>query len=87
MGNGHSLVFSGIAPHPPIMVPEVGRDAISEVHQSITAMEELTKRVISNNAETVILISPHAPLEPYAFVAYQDNELHGDFANFRAPNA
>ena len=85
MGNGSSLVFAGIAPHPPIMVPEVGREAIREVRQSISAMEELTKRVVANNAATVILISPHAPLEPYAFVAYQDQELHADFANFRAP--
>jgi AmmeMemoRadiSam system protein A/AmmeMemoRadiSam system protein B len=87
MGNGHSLVFSGIAPHPPIMVPEVGRDAVNEVLQSIAAMRELTRRIVQNSAETVILISPHAPLEPYAFVAYQDRELHADFANFRAPNA
>lgn len=85
MGNESSLVFSGIAPHPPIMVPEVGGDAISEVRQSIAAMEELTKRVIANKAQTIILISPHAPLEPYAFVAYHDRELQGDFANFRAP--
>lgn len=85
MGNGSSLVFSGIAPHPPIMVPEVGREAIGEVNQSISAMQELTKRVVANKAATVILISPHAPLEPYAFVAYKDQELHADFANFRAP--
>ena len=85
MGNGSSLVFSGIVPHPPIMVPEVGRDAIGEVRQSISAMQELTKRLLANKAQTVIVISPHAPLEPYAFVAYQDQELYADFANFRAP--
>jgi len=39
------LVFAGIAPHPPIMVPEVGRDAIAEVRESIDAMAELTERV------------------------------------------
>jgi len=66
-------------------VPEVGGEAIREVRQSIFAMQELTKRVVANKAESVILISPHAPLEPYAFVAYQDQELHADFANFRAP--
>ena len=44
MGNGSSLVFSGIAPHPPIMVPEVGREAISEVRRSIAAMRELTRQ-------------------------------------------
>ena len=87
MGNENPLVFSAIAPHPPIMVPEVGRDAIGEVRQSIVAMEELTRRIITNNAETIVLISPHAPLEPYAFVAYQDEVLQGDFSNFRAPDA
>ncbi len=85
MGNGNSIVFSGIAPHPPIMVPEVGRDSIAEVRGSIDAMAELTKRLIASGAETVVLISPHAPLEPYAFVAYRGPLLHGDFANFRAP--
>ena len=85
MGNESSLVFSGIVPHPPIMVPEVGREASGEVRRSIYAMGELTRRVIANKAATVLLISPHAPLEPYAFVAYQDHELHADFAAFRAP--
>jgi MEMO1 family protein len=87
MGNASSIVFSGIAPHPPIMVPEVGHESIAEVRGSIDAMAELTERVISSGAETVILISPHAPLEPYAFVAYKDQNLYGDFAAFRAPEA
>lgn len=82
-----SLVFAGIAPHPPIMVPEVGREAISEVRGSIDAMAELTRRIIASGAESLIMISPHAPLEPDAFVAYDDPKLHGDFANFRAPEA
>lgn len=85
--NTGSLVFAGIAPHPPIMVPEVGREAIAEVHGSIEAMRELTTRIIESGAETVVLVSPHAPLDRRAFVAYQDAQLYGDFANFRAPDA
>src|ERR1041385_4371109 len=87
MGNASAIVFSDIAPHPPIMVPEVGRQAIAEVRGSIEAMAELTTRVIASGAETVIIISPHAPLSPDAFVAYRAEPLHGDFANFRAPGA
>ncbi|MDQ3816623.1 MAG: AmmeMemoRadiSam system protein A [Acidobacteriota bacterium] len=82
-----SLVFAGIAPHPPIMVPEVGREAIKDVRASIDAMREFTGRVIESGAETVVIVSPHAPLDARAFVAYQDDELYGDFANFRAPDA
>lgn len=84
MTSQRSLVFSGIAPHPPIMVPEVGRDAAARVRDSIDAMGELTRRLIETGAETVILISPHAPLEADSFVAYQGPEVFGDFANFHA---
>lgn len=80
-----SLVFSGIAPHPPIMVPEVGRESVASVAESIEAMAELTKRVIDSGAETVILISPHAPLEVDSFVAYEGPEVTADFSHFSAP--
>jgi MEMO1 family protein len=85
MTNERFLVFSGIAPHPPIMVPEVGRESIESVRNSIDAMAELTRRVIESGAESVILISPHAPLEVDSFVAYEGPEVYGDFANFYAP--
>ncbi len=48
------LVFSGIAPHPPIMVPEVGKESIANVLRSIDAMSELTKRLIESGAESVV---------------------------------
>ncbi len=85
MANKSFLVFSGIAPHPPIMVPEVGRESIADVRASIDAMAELTQRVNDAGAETVILISPHAPLNVDSFVAYQGPIVYGDFANFHAP--
>jgi AmmeMemoRadiSam system protein A/AmmeMemoRadiSam system protein B len=79
------LVFSGIAPHPPIMVPEVGRESIANVVDSIEAMAELSRRVIDSGAETVILVSPHAPLEIDSFVAYEGPKVTADFSNFSAP--
>jgi AmmeMemoRadiSam system protein B len=82
-----SVVFVGIAPHPPVMIPEVGGVSAAEVRASIEAMRELTSRVIASGAETVVIISPHAPLEARAFVAYGQPRLRGDFANFRAPQA
>jgi len=67
------------------MVPEVGRESIAAVRLSIEAMAELTERLIASGAESVILISPHAPLEIDSFVAYEGPEVYGDFANFHAP--
>ena len=85
MADQTSLVFSGIAPHPPIMVPEVGRESIAGVRDSIKAMAKLTQRIIDSGAETVILISPHAQLEVDSFVAYRGPEVFADFSNFNAP--
>jgi len=87
MAHASSLVFAGIAPHPPIMVPEVGRESTAEVRHSIDAMAELAERLTASGAQTVVIISPHAPLDAAAFVAYEGPQLYGDFANFRAPTA
>jgi len=86
MGMDSAIVFSGIAPHPPIMVPEVGGAACAEVRDSVNAMAEFTQRIIKSGAETIVLVSPHAPLDARAFVAYYAPTLKGDFANFRAPD-
>jgi MEMO1 family protein len=85
--NGSPLVFVGIAPHPPVMVPEVGGAHAREARASVEAMRELSERIKASGAESVVLISPHAPLEERAFVAYGGSPLRGDFANFRAPHA
>ena len=85
MATQSSLVFSAIAPHPPIMVPEVGGESIAAVTKSIDAMAELTKRLITSGAESIVLISPHAPLKADSFVAYDGPQVYADFSNFRAP--
>ncbi|MFL6333308.1 MAG: class III extradiol dioxygenase subunit B-like domain-containing protein [Pyrinomonadaceae bacterium] len=85
--NGSPLVFVGIAPHPPIMVPEVGGAHVAKVRASVDAMRDLTERIKACGAGTIILVSPHAPLEQSTFVAYSGARLRGDFANFNAPQA
>src|SRR5205823_11720363 len=62
-------------------------EATAEVRKSIDGMANLTQRIIDSEAETVIVISAHAPLEPAAFVACDGPQLFGDFAQFRAPTA
>src|SRR2546421_5327531 len=83
--NSSPLVFVGIAPHPPVMVPEVGGAMAEEVRASIEAMRDFAGRIKSCGAQTVVLISPHAPLEERTFVAYGGPQLRGAFAHFRAP--
>ncbi|MDT5268480.1 MAG: hypothetical protein QOH49_666 [Acidobacteriota bacterium] len=69
------------------MIPEVGGARVVEVRTTVDAMRDLTERIKACGAETIVLVSPHAPLERTTFVAYGGVRLRGDFANFRAPHA
>lgn len=80
-----SIVFSGIAPHPPLLIPEVGGNRIGQVVSSQRALREFSRRLVSTNPETIIVISPHSPVDPHAFSARATAELNGDFRDFYAP--
>jgi AmmeMemoRadiSam system protein B len=80
-----SVVFAGIAPHPPLLIPEVGGERINEVARSQRAMKEFSQCLVNSGADSMVLISPHSPFDPQYFLARASLALHGDFAQFRAP--
>jgi len=79
------VVFAGIAPHPPLLVPEIGGSRIEEVTASQRALREFSRRLLLTNPETVVLISPHSPVDARVFTARSSPELSGDFRDFYAP--
>ncbi len=80
------LSFAAIAPHPPILIPTIGRENTKRVQKTIEAMEELEKKIYEARPETIIIITPHGPILADAFSLnlnpkYQSNlEEFGDFA-------
>lgn len=80
-----SIVFSGIAPHPPLLVPEVGGSRIEQVADSQRALREFSRRLVDTDPETIVVISPHSPMDPRVFTARSTAELTGDFREFYAP--
>jgi len=81
-----SIVFAGIAPHPPLLVPEVGGRSIERVADSERAMREFSRRLIATRPETVVVISPHSPFDSRVFTARATGDLKGDFRDFRTPD-
>jgi aromatic ring-opening dioxygenase LigB subunit len=80
------IVFAGIAPHPPLLVPEVGRSRVDQVAESQRALREFSRMVVGAGPQAVVVISPHSPLDPVAFTARASEELRGDFRDFYAPD-
>lgn len=79
------LVYSIFVPHPPLLIPEVGRGEERKCQASADAYGEVARRVAQAQVETVILVSPHAPLIKKGMTLAVDNTLQGNFAQFRAP--
>lgn len=76
------IIGAYIVPHPPIIVPGVGKGREKEAIKTIDAMKKVAKEVAKDKPSTIILSSPHAPyLRDYAYL--EDAEvLSGNFNDF-----
>lgn len=77
------LAFSSICPHPPIIIPGIGRpDDLKMVSKTISAMEKLREDLEKANPDTILIISPHAPTDPSGFLINSEAELKGSLIDF-----
>jgi aromatic ring-opening dioxygenase LigB subunit len=77
------LKFASICPHPPIIVPTIGSPAdLKKVSKTIEAMEKLAGIFAKSAPDTVIVISPHGPLDFNCFTINNSPTLVGHFYNF-----
>lgn len=77
------IVFAAIMPHPPMSVPGVGSEQDFKVlAKTLKAFEQLRIGLEKTDPDTILIISPHAHLEPYVFVINSDIELRGSLAQF-----
>ncbi|MHB1016304.1 MAG: AmmeMemoRadiSam system protein A [Coriobacteriia bacterium] len=73
-----------IAPHPPIMVAEVGGKRASVTAASIRSMETAARLLAAFEPDAIVLMSPHAPLARDAFVVDTSERYTGDLGQFGA---
>jgi aromatic ring-opening dioxygenase LigB subunit len=76
------LTFACLSPHPPIIIPEIGKENIKQVQKTCQALELLNKEFVQSKPETIIIISPHAPLSPGFFAISSTNIFYGEFQQF-----
>lgn len=80
-----AIKFAGISPHPPIIVPEVGRGREQEAQATLEALARLAADLRHHAPQTVVLIATHGPLRPTAFALLTAANAEGDFAQWGAP--
>ena len=56
------IVFSALTPHPPILIPEIGKDHLSTIPQTCEAYAALEQQFYAAKPESVVIISPHGTI-------------------------
>ena len=74
--------FGIIAPHPPIFVPEVGAERRLAASISLAALSNAGLALEAFQPQTVVLISPHAPLAADSFLVDVSDRIAGDLSQF-----
>ena len=80
-----SIAAAYIVPHPPMIVPQVGKGSENQVLKTIQAYKAVAAEIAEIRPETIIVTSPHSVLYADYFHISPGDHATGDFGSFRAP--
>ena len=74
-----------MVPHPPLIVPQVGKGSEKQVEKTIRSYEKVADETAEISPETIVISSPHATMYGDYFHISPGSHAFGSFAGFRAP--
>ncbi|MDD3180021.1 MAG: AmmeMemoRadiSam system protein A [Opitutaceae bacterium] len=80
------IVFAGLLPHAPVLVPGVGGEHLAHVRATANAMTTVARHTMNAQPDTLVLISPHSPRQSGAFGLWQTPRLRGSLERFGSPS-
>ena len=80
------IVGAFIVPHPPLIIPQVGRGGEKKVSKTIAAYEAVADEIAALHPDTVIISSPHTVMYGDYFHISPRKGAQGSFAQFGAPD-
>ncbi len=81
-----SILAAMVVPHPPVILPEVGRGEEKKIQPTIDAYQKAARLAAALNPETIVITSPHSILYADYFHISPGEHASGNFERFRAPN-
>lgn len=78
------IVAAYAVPHPPLIVPTVGRGDERAIQDTVDAYQQVAREIVALDPDLIVVTSPHAPYFRDAFHITTEPELYGDMARFGA---
>ncbi len=82
MINNASILAAYILPHPPVIVPEVGRGQEKKVQSTVDAYEKIAREIGDLSPETIVVISPHSVMYADYIHISPYEKAEGDLSQF-----
>lgn len=76
------IVFSAIVPHPPLLIPSIGKENLKQLNVTERAYLKLEEELYVSQPETIIIISPHGELREHSFTFNLCPEFKANFEEF-----
>ena len=73
-------------PHPPIIIPDIGKGEEKKIQKTIEAYHAAARKIGSLKPDTIILMSPHQILYSDYFHISPGESASGDLSQFRVPH-
>ena len=74
-----------MVPHPPMIIPSVGRGSEAQIRKTTEAYDAVAKEIAALQPETIVITSPHAVMYADYFSISSGKGAKGSFASFGAP--
>lgn len=81
-----AIVGAFMVPHPPLIIPDIGRGGEMEIEETTRAYNKVADMVAELEPETIIITSPHATMYADYFHVSPGNAATGSFDRFGAGN-
>ena len=72
-------------PHPPIIIPEVGRGEEKKIKNTYDACERIGREIAEIKPEVIIVVTPHGTMFSDAIALSFENSISGSLKQFGAP--
>ena len=80
-----SILAAFMVPHPPMIVPAVGRGSEAQVTETTRAYEQVAAEVAALKPDTILITSPHSVMYADYFHVSPGSGAKGSFRQFHAP--
>lgn len=77
-----SLVFSALTPHPPILIPQIGKENLKRLDATVKSYAKLSNEIEKSEADTILLISPHGTVQKDSFTMNLAPRFYCNFEDF-----